>query len=218
MTIAGHHSMMAPYDAEVEYLESTGTQWIDTGYVPRVPIVERYKLICTVPQWDFSWQGWFGNNASNNVRDVFFRQRMSADNLQAYTPRADANYWAYKQISGLAAGQKVEVRIAPFGNDNNCYFTKADGVGEFLGPVSKHNTASTVTSDTVSLFTNSKSEATTRRMRIYGFSVQIYSTDEYLMDFIPVRRNGVGYMYDRVTRRLFGNQGTGAFIIGPDKH
>ena len=23
-----------PYDTEIEYLESTGTQWIDTGYVP----------------------------------------------------------------------------------------------------------------------------------------------------------------------------------------
>lgn len=23
-----------PYDAEIEYLQSTGTQWIDTGVVP----------------------------------------------------------------------------------------------------------------------------------------------------------------------------------------
>ena len=39
-------------------------------------------------------------------------------------------------------------------------------------------------------------------------------------DFIPVRvgsgANAVGYMYDRVTRKLFGNAGTGAFVLGPD--
>ena len=37
--IAAHQTMLAPqgaplpYDAEVEYLESTGTQYIDTGYI-----------------------------------------------------------------------------------------------------------------------------------------------------------------------------------------
>lgn len=35
-------------------------------------------------------------------------------------------------------------------------------------------------------------------------------------DFLPVRKNGVGYMYDTVSKELFGNSGTGAFILGPD--
>ena len=38
-----------------------------------------------------------------------------------------------------------------------------------------------------------------------------------IFDFIPIRKDGVGYMYDNITGQLFGNQGTGAFIIGPDK-
>ena len=40
---------------------------------------------------------------------------------------------------------------------------------------------------------------------------------ETVLDLIPVRKDGVGYMYDRVSGELFGNAGTGAFIIGPDK-
>ena len=36
-----------PYDAEVEYLESTGTQWIDTG----VKIEKNDRMDCT-----FSWK------------------------------------------------------------------------------------------------------------------------------------------------------------------
>ena len=38
-----------------------------------------------------------------------------------------------------------------------------------------------------------------------------------LLDIIPVRVGDVGYLYDRVSGQLFGNSGTGAFIVGPDK-
>jgi hypothetical protein len=36
-------------------------------------------------------------------------------------------------------------------------------------------------------------------------------------DLIPVRIGNVGYMYDKVSGKLFENQGTGNFILGPDK-
>ena len=38
-----------------------------------------------------------------------------------------------------------------------------------------------------------------------------------LLDIIPVRVGDVGYLYDRVSGQLFGNSGTGEFIVGPDK-
>lgn len=38
-----------------------------------------------------------------------------------------------------------------------------------------------------------------------------------LLDIIPVRVGDVGYLYDRVSGELFGNSGTGKFIVGPDK-
>ena len=41
---------------------------------------------------------------------------------------------------------------------------------------------------------------------------------ETVLDLIPVRKDGVGYMYDRVSGKLYGNAAdSGAFIIGPDK-
>jgi len=36
------------------------------------------------------------------------------------------------------------------------------------------------------------------------------------MDLIPVRVGQVGYMYDKISNKLFGNSGTGSFILGPD--
>jgi len=47
--------------------------------------------------------------------------------------------------------------------------------------------------------------------------IKLHYDDILVRDFIPVRVGQVGYMYDKVSGQLFGNQGTGNFILGPDK-
>ena len=49
------------------------------------------------------------------------------------------------------------------------------------------------------------------------FSFQAYTGDTLSIDLIPVRVGQVGYMYDKISGQLFGNSGTGNFILGPDK-
>ena len=46
---------------------------------------------------------------------------------------------------------------------------------------------------------------------------KLYDNNILVRDLIPVRIGAVGYFYDRVSGQLFGNSGTGAFVIGPDK-
>lgn len=50
--------------------------------------------------------------------------------------------------------------------------------------------------------------------RMYNFKVK--NSDREIANLIPVRRGNTGYMYDRVNGRMYGNSGTGEFIIGPD--
>lgn len=45
---------------------------------------------------------------------------------------------------------------------------------------------------------------------------QVTRGHDLVLDLIPVRVGSVGYMYDRVSGTLFGNIGTGDFIVGPD--
>ena len=52
-------------------------------------------------------------------------------------------------------------------------------------------------------------------LRIHHLTVSINNV--LVRDFIPVRKGGKGYMYDRVSKKLFGNKGTGDFVVGPDK-
>ena len=55
--------------------------------------------------------------------------------------------------------------------------------------------------------------------QIYG--CKLWNGITLVRDFIPVRvgsgSSAVGYLYDRVSGELFGNAGTGEFLIGPDK-
>lgn len=46
--------------------------------------------------------------------------------------------------------------------------------------------------------------------------LKIYKSSELILHFIPVRKNDIGYMYDKVSGQLFGNSGTGSFVLGPD--
>lgn len=49
--------------------------------------------------------------------------------------------------------------------------------------------------------------------RLYGYKV--WEEDKLVADAIPVVRNDIGYMYDKVSHKLFGAQGGGKFIVGP---
>lgn len=48
------------------------------------------------------------------------------------------------------------------------------------------------------------------------YECKITQGNKIVYDLIPVRKDGVGYMYDKVSNTLFGNDGTGDFILGPD--
>lgn len=54
-------------------------------------------------------------------------------------------------------------------------------------------------------------------VRMYYFRLQA-PDGSIIRDMIPVRKGNIGYMYDKVSGRLFGNaHTTGYTIIGPDK-
>lgn len=62
---------------------------------------------------------------------------------------------------------------------------------------------------------NDYNKACSNQFRIY--SCQIYENNILLFDLIPVKKDGVGYLYNKVTRQLLSNSGSGDFILGPDK-
>lgn len=184
-----------PYDAEVEYLESTGTQWIDTGV-----IVDSNNFVMTA----------LFSKSSSEVLQVAF----GAMNALLGYPGIMIN-----MNGGFRYGnQQIASSTGTSTNTMHTYVLS-------YRSLTIDGTTYAATGDVVdtpleySLYlfgrNNMGSLGNASSVKFASFVVQ--ESNILVRDFIPVRRGNVGYLYDRVSKRLFGNQGTGDFTLGPDK-
>ena len=170
-----------PYDAELEYLESTGTQWIDTGIKLRSTDTIDTRLYINSSSTE-AWYGILGSRDS--ARYLILRCYVGKDYaVNALSPNHDYDFnrFTWGDLSFTFGGHYHE-------SATNCY---------------------------VFTYNNNGTGYTCLPYRIANFSIT--RDGSKLIDFIPVRVGTVGYMYDRVSKRLFGNAGTGDFVRGPDK-
>lgn len=188
-----------PYDAEVQYLESTGTQWIDTGVYGAYNRGTEIDFAVTSIQ---SEKGIFGCLGFPRQCIILARTGLRYDLGYSST-------WTYEQTT--------DRRVVSY-NPSSHVVTDSIYGGALNWDFSPSEFSETP--DTMTIFVDKRdgaivSASRITSMRLYGFKVWDSSGD--LLDLIPVRKNGVGYMHDRVSGQLLGNSGTGAFIIGPDK-
>ena len=197
------------YDSEVEYLESTGTQYIDTGIVPSgaTGITCDFAILNTTA--NFSPVFWSRGTSATDRAFCFEGEMVSGDTLgQA---RWDyGNYGALQTRNVLRQGCRTRL-WAKSG------VLTVDGTRQA-------RTAQTFTgAGSIILFNfcnyvNGERQmisAVCQPLRIYA--CVIYDDSNNLVrDLVPVRKNGVGYMYDRVSNTLLGNAGAGDFLYGDD--
>ena len=68
----------------------------------------------------------------------------------------------------------------------------------------------------ICLFKYNRPEGATSAFTGKIYNVKISQGSEVVMDLIPVRVGTTGYMYDKISGQLFGNSGSGEFILGQD--
>ena len=212
MLINRRNALMAgkrlPYDAEVEYLESSGTQFIDTGVIPTTDLefelhVKFSALLTTtgqVPmgfryvqglQWRYmvSNYPYLGTSTTYSYASFFNNQR-------CYAAKVGTLEYVFSLKNGVFSngiGNNTQVSmsgtppITPIPDNWTIYLFKGNQINEGSDP-----------------FTG----------RIY--SLKFWRNGVLVRDFIPVRKGTVGYLYDRVSGKLFGNAGTGDFVLGQD--
>lgn len=190
-----HHTMATDgilYDAEVEYLKGTGTQYINTG----IKTANDIDIKVTVDFTDNTKLCWlFGAE-------------------EASTKNSLAAYGAKGGYSFL------------FNRANNAQYSATGRVilqtgfsGGFVNGVKKITTSGSLSwFGDILLFTANRGGKPNLRetSTIRIIDMVILRSGAELMHLIPVRKGDVGYMYDKVSGKLFGNAGTGAFILGPD--
>ena len=186
-----------PYDAEVEWLKAGVNCGIDTGFMPEDTDV-------------ISWTGWAdvhksGMNVWCNLGFTsYIDEGTETTRIIRNNSLSSANRVYFR--SRAASGGK----LINFDNDVphnfvlSCARVVVDGT-EYTIP--SPSSVSNRRSNYILLSSYSS----------YLSRWKLERGGETLMDAILVRIGIEGAMYDRVSRQLFRNAGTGAFIIGPDK-
>ena len=211
-----------PYDAEVEWLESTGEgQYIDTG----VQGLIGYRVECS-----YCGMVDLETDTNSSYPQYVFYSASGFIAFGVYRPAGAIGSAAREQTSvavGTVSGQK-EVQMTK----GKWFYVVCDNVsgakqviidGEVVHTATGTSGMSD-TSPTIALFASHTSASpyfhtsSACKSRIASFKVTDTTTGEVIKDLIPVRKNGIGYMYDKVTGNLLGNLGTGAFLYGKDKN
>jgi hypothetical protein len=190
-----------PYDAEIEYLESTGTQWIDTGIVANGEFDADYTI--SIPS---SFRKFIVGGAKSTTQHLNFGQYEPNGNfIMAYLD----TYW--EALTTIAANTTYTARI---------HYASGSQTATVNGTAASSRSLSGTESLNLNiyLFKRNFYRAGDTLLPMMGkmYSFKIWQNGVLVRDFIPVRKGNIGYMYDRVSGQLFGNAGTGAFIVGPD--
>lgn len=182
---------------QLEYIESTGTQYIDTGFKPN----QDTRLVCSVdfPAISASSGAWlFGSRTTNVVKTFGF---LSYNSIY----RSDYN-------DQTTPGEIAVIPGGKFTLDKNKNITYFDGVvvnslptGTFQGDYSLY------------LFANNNGGTLQNPCSAKLYSCQIYDNGALVRNFVPCQdpTGNVG-LYDLVGAQFYGNAGSGTFTAGPE--
>ncbi len=196
----GMHYNYLPYDAEIEYLESTGTQYIDTG-------------INADSNMGFSMIYSFTDLSNDNYSRVGAIRQSGSNYIRHHTTRTG---------TGSNIQYMLPILVKELANATNKHTLVLDTVNSSIGYDGNFTTYNEAAFDcnlnyylfARNNYLDNTASITCAKIKIY--QVKIYSNGVLVRDFIPVRVGSTGYMYDKVSKRLFGNSGTGNFTLGQD--
>ena len=170
-----------PYDAEVEYLESSGTQFLEIPLVvDNTATVNITGFVSATNKELFSFDK-IGQKQFNIETGATYYRWWTTDKINLGSGYVGALH-SYKCNSSLWVDGTLAGTITP---------TLSDSTQKFYILCGYHNAASG---------------------RVYSCSVEYNGV--LVFDGIPVRKSTVGYLYDRVSGKLFGNAGGTLIKVG----
>ena len=186
----------------VDYLQSSGTQWIEMGVAPN----QNTKAVLKIKINNFNeglGVSLIGSRTNANSSDQFFTYLDRVDGgrfLFRMDGQTQAISWKGLTTDKIyivtLSGTEMKAEL----EDGTAVFSKTFSVSDFESTV------------TMALF-KSKPLDNGFRGRIY--SCKHYSGDELIQDFQPcLDTNGTPCMFDFVSRKPFYNVGTGSFTWG----
>lgn len=212
-----------PYDCQIEYLESSGTQFIDTGIFITGPYTA--EIVFEKPTNQTSGYAKL-IGVGNEANAAYQYCILEIDNTNRNKLRCSNRDGERKSSVSITLDSSNIHDIIIENPDANTINLTYNGAS--VGTVSDtFVTYSKASTGSLYLFTinnildrngnvvsnNYPTNFTTFKLHSFKF----YSGEQLIRDMIPVRIGQVGYMYDKISGQLFGNSGSGTFTLGPDK-
>ena len=208
LTVGAETLTLPRYTKLVEYIESSGTQWIDTWFSPtnkNVRIEVKYRFVSLPTGTD---------------RKYVFGESYTIDNTNVrlqYSVGVDC-------FIGFGNKHVADVPFDSYDTDTTHTIVCSNGVFSLDGrtlaeaDLSDASLSTTDTNHPVYLFGLNVGGATNYLSSIRLYSCKIWSQGKLVRDFIPVSlTNGTTVcLYNAVRGDFYNNAGTGSFTAGPD--
>ena len=180
---------------ELEYIQSSGTQYIDTGFKPNQDT--RVVINVTDVSAPSGTASLFGGRTTNGVSSF--------------------SMWAFSSVVRTDYGANILKTTQPYATvqsiDKNKNITILNGT-EYTQTYSTFQARVSLT-----LFAVNDGEigVDTRMVSMCLYSCQIYDNGTLIRDYVPVKNSsGVVGLYDVVNGVFYTNAGTGEFGAGPE--
>ena len=199
----------------IEYIQSTGAQYIDTGY--------KYNTNATTITYQFDM-----SLESENSAGISHRKIAGLYSSTAKRPLSISLYTDNQiRVSGgniTFNNSNVKDNFTPGVRFNISaqinHSTKRISLIKDSGTAKTQSYSDNITeSDNLYFFTYNTFTTPNPNYMIYAkmYSAKIYEDNTLVRDFIPVLdKNGTPCMYDLAERKFYYNSGTGNFIAGPE--
>lgn len=195
-TAGTEKSTIATIGTPIEYIQSSGIQYIDSNFIPKA--TTRTIMKAEPMSWS-AWSAFFGTrNATSPTASQAYIAAIPAATLY----RSD--YFG----SSLTAETPTVMQVTNIDkNKNICSFNN----------IIITNTSSTVNA-TTNMFLLALNDVGTAKYFLSAklYSCQIYDGNTLVRDFIPIKTTtNICGLWDKVNKVFYKNAGTGAFTSGP---
>ena len=197
---------------ELEYIQGSGTQKINTGLKPtqntRIVMDTEVTDVGTDPVSSYFF-GSIGSNSGGYGFEAYIYSDGTAAQNQLFFTKYSGTYAS--NPSSLAPGDRITIDL----NKNIHSVTKSDGTQVFLHGYSASNFTSRI-----NLYLFSLERWLNPSQPFQGnnklFSCRVYENGSLLRDFIPSRRrtDGAIGLYDKIDGQFYANAGAGVFLPG----
>ena len=204
------------YDYKIKYLQSNNTQYIDTGIKPNNNSTIRFvtSVECTNANRRIIIGNYYASATGEKTINIEIYKSSSNNKLRLYTAQ-DSSSVDIIDSNTLVFNKPIDIDVT-LNCDTNTWTGTISNNGNtyIISKSAKPNMGTQLRN--FRLFLDYRTNPSSVAYPLIMYYCKIYLDDKLVRDFIPVRKDNIGYMYDKVSKQIFENKGTGSFTLGPD--